>query len=151
MTRCERPRDLLLHPLALLAIAVLVANDHWWKAAYGGWWTGKLSDAAGLTFFPLLLAAAVDAVTRRRLDPRALVRAAALVTAVVFAAVKTLPVATLAFRWAIGALQHPLAPSPVEAICDPTDLLALPFAAISVALTRRVASAITGHPASHPA
>jgi hypothetical protein len=42
-----RARDLLLHPIALAAIAVLVANDHRWKASHPGWLTGKLSDVAG--------------------------------------------------------------------------------------------------------
>jgi len=143
-----RPRDLLLHPLPLVAIALLVINDHVLKAAMPGWWTGKLSDFAGLTFFPLLLAACVDAVRRAR-DPRALVRGAAVATAIGFALVKTLPVATDAFRWAVGALQWPLAaahaivsgaaihaPLPVVAVTDPTDLIALPFAAIAIMLAR---------------
>ena len=41
-----------MHPVALAAIAVLVVNDHVLKSAYPGWLTGKLSDIAGLVFFP---------------------------------------------------------------------------------------------------
>lgn len=147
-----RPRDLLLHPIALAAIALLVLNDHVLERAMPGWWTGKLSDFAGLTFFPLLLAALVDGVRRAR-DPRALVRAASIATAIVFALVKTRPLATDAFRCALGGLQWPLAaaqamiaghaihaPVPVAAVTDPTDLIALPFAAIAIVLARAEAT-----------
>src|SRR5690349_13071723 len=44
------------HPGTLLALALLLLNDHVLKAAYPGWWTGKLSDAAGLVLAPPLLA-----------------------------------------------------------------------------------------------
>jgi hypothetical protein len=44
------------HPVTLLALALLLLNDHVLKAAYPGWWTGKLSDAAGLVVAPPLLA-----------------------------------------------------------------------------------------------
>jgi hypothetical protein len=44
----------LLHPAALLCLALWVANDHWFKAAAPGWVTGKLSDVAALGFAPLL-------------------------------------------------------------------------------------------------
>src|SRR5690242_20127817 len=49
----------LLHPLPLAAVAVLAINDHLLKGAgvLPGWLTGKLSDIAGLFFFPLLLTA----------------------------------------------------------------------------------------------
>ena len=38
----------LSSPGFLVALAVLLANDLWWKAAYDNWLTGKLSDFAGL-------------------------------------------------------------------------------------------------------
>ena len=40
----------MLHPVALAALAVLVLNDHVWKARYPGWVTGKLSDVAVMGF-----------------------------------------------------------------------------------------------------
>lgn len=40
------PGDGLLHPLALLAIGILIVNDHALKAAWPGVVTGKLSDVA---------------------------------------------------------------------------------------------------------
>jgi len=45
------------HPLSLASVALLVANDHLLKRAYPSVLTGKLSDFAGLFFFPFLLTA----------------------------------------------------------------------------------------------
>lgn len=49
--------DLLTAPAFLLALAVLLLNDWVWKAEYGNWFTGKLSDFAGLFVFPIFWAA----------------------------------------------------------------------------------------------
>lgn len=46
---------LLLHPLYLLALFLLLVNDHYLKAAYGNWITGKLSDFAGLFAFAVFV------------------------------------------------------------------------------------------------
>ena len=52
----EAPTNLpLIHPLSLSAMTVLGLNDHFLKFAYPGFLSGKLSDFAGLIFFPLLL------------------------------------------------------------------------------------------------
>lgn len=45
----------LLHPIFSLAILLLLLNDHLWKAAYGNWFTGKLSDLVGLFAFAVVL------------------------------------------------------------------------------------------------
>jgi hypothetical protein len=132
-----RARELLLHPIALAAIAVLVINDHWLKSAHPSWVTGKLSDAAGLAFFPLLL------LVIARVPPtvsNALV--AALATAAVFTLVKTVPAATDVYRHVLGVLQWPITGStaPVEAVTDPTDVACVPFAALAVAITATAAS-----------
>lgn len=49
----------LVHPLPLAAVLVLAINDHWLKGAglLPQALTGKLSDFAGLFYFPLLLVA----------------------------------------------------------------------------------------------
>ena len=44
---------LLCTPAFLLALALLLLNDFWWKSAYGNFLTGKLSDFAGLFAFGL--------------------------------------------------------------------------------------------------
>ena len=58
------PGDEFLHPLPLLAMALLAVNDHWLKGSgvLPGWLTGKLSDFAGLIFFPLFVTAFVNSV-----------------------------------------------------------------------------------------
>ena len=45
----------LLHWSAILALILLVLNDHFLKYEYGNWWTGKLSDVAGLYLLGLVL------------------------------------------------------------------------------------------------
>jgi hypothetical protein len=51
----KRPTaSLLFHPLFLLSLFVLLANDLSWKAAYQNWLTGKLSDVAGLLVLPVI-------------------------------------------------------------------------------------------------
>jgi len=117
----------MLHPSVLAALVLLVVNDHVLK----GWWpgviTGKLSDVAGLVFFPVLLAT----LTGMR-APIACV----IATGVVFALVKTVPACADAYAHAIGFLQWPvraIAGKPYAAaavVVDPTDLVALPALAL---------------------
>jgi hypothetical protein len=118
----SRSRD-LLHPLAVAAIAVLVVNDHLLKDAYPGWLTGKLSDLAGLVFFPLLVALVVP------------MRVAVAATGVGFAAIKLWEPANALGEVVLGAVRWPLdavttlslpALTSVDIVRDPTDLIALP-------------------------
>lgn len=136
-----RPGDGLLHPLPLAAIAVLVLNDHLLKPAFPGLVTGKLSDVAGLAFFPLFLVALWELARSRRWSgpsSRALV-VACLATGLVFAFVKLTGPGALAYRHGLGLLQWPFralgavlsggsAPSlhRVTLARDPSDLVALP-------------------------
>lgn len=130
----------MLHPVALAALAVLVLNDHVWKARYPGWVTGKLSDVAGLIVFPLVACALARVVVRAR--PERVLAAAIAATMIGFALVKLWPPATHACAVAMGALQTPLSPGPVTIVRDPTDLLALPFALVGWWLPRSVDDAI---------
>jgi hypothetical protein len=128
--------DGLLHPLPLAAIVILALNDHWGKLHFPGIATGKLSDFAGLAFFPLLLQAGWEALGGA-IRARTLV-VACIATAVVFALVKTWGPAHAAYEYGLGALQWPFrlawgawngvpAPyTPVALEADPTDLVALP-------------------------
>jgi len=101
-------------------MALLAVNDHWAKAAYGTWFTGKLSDFAGLVFFPLLvelLPVGAGTVGRRR---------AVWITALGFTLVKTLPAATAAWNALFGAVYQAIGwGDGARLICDPTDLIAL--------------------------
>ncbi len=137
------PGDALPQPVALVAIALLIANDHVFKAIAPGLVTGKLSDVAGLVFFPLLLVAvaelALAAAGRWRGPDVRLVVAAVAATGIAFAAVKLLPVAETLYEQVLGVAQWPVrllaglipggprasGPVAVELTSDATDLVAL--------------------------
>ena len=154
--------DALLHPLAVGAVAVLVVNDHLLKAAYPGLITGKLSDVAGLVFFPLLLVGLAEVVLaaagRWTAPSLAALRAAVVVTACLFAVAKATSAGALAaglalgtLRWAPGALAAVLTGSaapgfaPATVTVDPADLLALPALLAALAIGgARVRSARPG-------
>ena len=138
--------DGLLHPVALGAIAILILNDHVLKAAWPGPVTGKVSDFAGLLFFPILLQAAWEIAAwpfSRPADRRAAL-VAVIATCAVFASVKTLPAAAQAYSVALGFLQWLVGlptrlltggqagePHEVAVVVDPTDLIALPIMVVS--------------------
>lgn len=141
------PAHPLLHPVSLAAIALLVLNDHVLKAAWPGALTGKLSDVAGMIFFPLLLAAVAQQL-RPSLRLRPTVIACAALTALVFASIKVWPLAGDAYRVGLGALQWPFRAlaaalsgngvpglAPVALTPDVTDLLAVPAVLVAVWLT----------------
>jgi hypothetical protein len=145
----RRPLEGMLHPLVPLAVGLLAVNDHWLKAAWPGVVTGKLSDFAGLAFFPLMLQAMVEgilwAVGRYRGPDRRVLVGAAVATALVFGAVKVSRYAGLVYRHGLGALQWPAYAvlallsgeelpglSLVALVQDPTDLLALPAVLLAV-------------------
>lgn len=147
----ERSRDvpgaMLLHPIALTALAAWAVNDHVLKGWAWGALTGKLSDVASLVFFPLLAAAAVEigsptSSLRRR---RIVLVASVAVTAAVMATINTLDLAAFGYRWGLGTAQWPLHAlralahgveipplRPVRLTMDPTDLWTLPAATIAL-------------------
>jgi hypothetical protein len=139
-----RARELVLHPIALAAIAIMIANDHWLKYAHPSTLTGKLSDFAGLTFFPLLVLIVFDLVWPERRAKTAI--AAAALTAVIFALVKVVPLATELYRHALGFAQSPWSPAPVEAVTDPSDLVALPCVALAILIAYRCGFVPNGRP-----
>lgn len=126
----------LVHPLPLAAVGLLALNDHALKGSglLPGALTGKLSDFAGLFFFPLLLAAAVRglsrAVRRRDVeDRRSLAAAVAIATALGFAAVKLVPAANALVESTWGRM-----------VMDPSDLWALPMVGLAAAWMLRAPS-----------
>ncbi|NBD11782.1 hypothetical protein FOF48_28840 [Corallococcus sp. Z5C101001] len=149
----------LLHPVVLGAIVLLVLNDHVFKARWPSWWTGKLSDVAGLAMFPLLLQALWEQVAGfRARDFRpsfSVLVGAVLLTGLCFSATKLSPDAGDAWSWALGGLQWPFRvlgawlsgariPSlvPTQHTMDLTDLFTLPALGVSLWLGwRRAASA----------
>jgi hypothetical protein len=106
----------LAHPGSVLALVLLVLNDHVLKQAWPGWVTGKLSDVAGLVVAPLLLAAVLTLVR----TPRA-VTVALGATGAGFVLCKT-----SAAGAAVTSSVWSLMGTPTMMRADVTDLLALP-------------------------
>lgn len=120
-----------MHPVTLVALAVMVVNDWILKPRYGpSAVTGKLSDLGGLVAAPVVLTAAIGLLLRAlgRKDPfltqRRLVLAIAA-TGGIFATIKLSERAAGWFTAALGLVRH------AEVYLDPTDLLCLPVLAIT--------------------
>ena len=112
----------LRHPITLASIGLLLLNDHWLKGVSPGTLTGKLSDFAGLFFFPFLLAALLGLVLDRwRVAPRLSAALGFALTLAWFVAIKTLPAANLATARLAGVFSGGLA----QITLDPSDLWAL--------------------------
>ena len=137
--RAAARRGLPVHEMLsvppLIAVAVLVLNDHVLKQACPGVWTGKLSDVAGLFYFPLFLTASARLIVgaARTLSGRpggipplrrCHLLLAITATAAVFTAINLTPAAmavwdaVLSWGWRS------------RGTVDPTDLLALPVLAL---------------------
>lgn len=108
----------LTHPAALAAIALLLLNDHVFKRYFPSDLTGKISDFAGLLFFPLLLSAFIGLLEHR---PRRAAGWGFALTGLAFSTIKLLPSAagwtSTALGWLLGGN--------VQITPDPTDLAAL--------------------------
>jgi hypothetical protein len=117
------PLGEFFHPLPLVCLVLLGVNDHFLKGSgvLPGWLTGKLSDFAGLAFFPLLLTAGADTMVwlvTKRVDftlRRWKLWLAIAATGIAFAALKLVPGAARALDSVLGGWT----------VADPTDLVAL--------------------------
>lgn len=113
----------LTHPATLLSIGLLLINDHVLKVVAPSWLTGKLSDFAGLFFFPFLLSALLSwLLMRTSLSTRQIGAAAFATTAVWFISIKTTEWGNAATSNALGLVLS----GPAQIIVDPSDLIALP-------------------------
>lgn len=122
----------LLHPLVIGAIAVLLLNDHYLKAEYPGWLTGKVSDFSGLVFFPLLLGVLIASITRSR-HSQAI---ASFATLAWFTAIKISGVMAGLTESIVEAVLG----LPIQIIADPSDLIALPMVGVGWEIWRRAGS-----------
>jgi len=112
----------LAHSVVLLSVLLLLLNDHLLKARFPSFWTGKLSDFAGLFFFPFLVVPALAFVlSPLRLPPSRLADLGFGLTALLFAALKFSPTLNAAITAFVSAL---LGRSAVFAL-DPSDGIAL--------------------------
>jgi hypothetical protein len=148
----QRIGDALVHPVSLAAIAVLAINDHWAKGRLAAGLTGKLSDIAGMIFFPLALWALIELALRlagrRERRPHHLYTAL-IASGAVFAAINLSELAGRGYAWALAALQWPFRAAvagsavslePVAHVVDPTDLIALPALGVALWIGRRYLS-----------
>jgi hypothetical protein len=86
----------LTHPLSWLAVALLLCNDHLFKVLMPSWLTGKLSDFAGLFFFPFVLAAIASLpLDRLRVSPHRAGGLTIVITGVCFTLIKIVPAINL--------------------------------------------------------
>jgi len=101
--------DLLTSPGFCAALALLLLNDFVLKARFANWWTGKLSDVAGLAAFALCWAAVFPQARRVVFS----------VTALGFILWKS-PLVTPALTW-----WNQFGIWPLQRVVDPTDDIAL--------------------------
>jgi hypothetical protein len=145
--RIHAPGAALLGTIPLLSVGVLVLNDHGLKFWFPSVLTGKISDFAGLIFFPLLLRSFGElfahASGSRRLQAAAVslrvTGVCCVVTAAVFVLVKTWYPASEAYRDGLGAIRSALRSlfdagasfRRASLTADWTDLIALPSTYLS--------------------
>jgi hypothetical protein len=124
----------LTHPTSLAAIAVLLINDHLLKPHFPSMLTGKLSDFAGLYFFPFLLAVPLSLIGgMSRKKTKALGALSIVATGLSFILIKTsVGVNSVAESIFLG-----LTGSPSSIIMDPSDLVALSILLASWMLWRQ--------------
>ncbi|MEV0156213.1 hypothetical protein AB0H57_21135 [Micromonospora sp. NPDC050686] len=113
------------HPLTVLALIVLVVNDHLLKAVHPGRLTGKLSDVAGLVLAPPLVAA-LAALAVPRLPARGAAGLGLGLVGAGFAVVKS-----SGYAAALASAAWSLVSGPSLVRADRTDLLTLPALAVA--------------------
>ena len=132
----------LASPLSLVAIAILLINDHFLKQLWPSALTGKLSDFAGLYFAPyVVLALLLSIPITARARPLAVGAAVYVAVAAVFAALKLSQSTAAPLLAVASALGFPLLIA-----ADPTDLAAL----FVLPLSYSAWSARMGAPAVRP-
>lgn len=112
----------LSHPTSLLCIFLLLVNDRFLKVYAPSPLTGKLSDFAGLFFFPFLLIALLGLLMEPLgFQTRKIGAAGFGLTFIWFIGIKTIPVMNEFTETFVGKLVG----NPIQIMLDPTDLLAL--------------------------
>lgn len=137
------PGEFMLHPITLAALCTLGLNDHYLKAAYGNWLTGKLSDFAGLIFFPLFLLAVLELARAPFSESWRAGKTAVVLslggTALIFLAINLYGAAAHLYARSAEQVWLCLGSDGVNAakVADVTDLLALPCLWIPYFIARR--------------
>ena len=149
------PGSLLLHPAPLVALVVLVLNDHVLKAVWPGVVTGKLSDLAGAFLFPVLVLSIGElALSMRRphLASPQVVTTICVLTAMGLILVKTVPAASTAYGALAGLVRWPFLSSfrRVQVATDPTDLVALTSVGLAWVYTGARSHGTSSSPVTEP-
>lgn len=116
----ERLHILLRLPF-LLALTLLILNDHWLKEAYPSWLSGKLSDFSGL----FVLAVFLFVILGRHVRTSRELQILHLLIAAIFTVWKLAPVEVLT-GWLGNAIGIPM-PSRVKDVTDLAALVMLPL------------------------
>jgi len=112
----------LQHPATWLSITLLLVNDHVLKVLYPSWITGKLSDFAGLFFFPFIVAASLSFISSKIIISSLRVGQISFgFVGIWFILLKTFPLV----NYFTTDLSTTLLGMPTNFILDPTDLIAL--------------------------
>ncbi len=113
----------LSHPVSIMAMVILLLNDHLFRIYLAGWWTGKLGDFAWLFFFPFVVAILLAWLIPQKVKAHSLWVSALSIglTGILFALAKTIPPFHQSLIWIASALFG----FPVGWRMDPTDLTAL--------------------------
>jgi hypothetical protein len=146
------PGELLLHPVSIVAGALLVINDQILKSEWPGAVTGKLSDIAGLILFPLLLVSLAECfrfLLRRRILVESDELLWPLICGLGFILVKCTALGNSAYARSVGSIRWPVhavvaefhhdaLPSiqPILVARDYTDLTVLGVLVLPYILTR---------------
>lgn len=150
----ERAGGAFTDPLTWLAIGLLVPNDHVLKRVAPSPFTGKLSDFAGLAFFPLLLEAlcegALVAFGRYRGPSMRRLGACIAITGVCFAWMKLTSFGASVYAFGLGLAQWPFRAAftlcagesvahfrSASIVMDPSDLMALSALLLAYVIGRR--------------
>lgn len=115
----------LAHPYSLVALVLLLLNDHILRIYWPGWWTGKLGDLAWLFLFPFILLVLLDWILPSRTSnkERIIAGLAFSLTGGIFSLVKTwepfhdlvVRVCSYLFGWQVN---WQLDPSDLVALCS---------------------------------
>jgi len=134
VNRAQRPSE-FLSPWPLLAVALLVLNDHVFKAQFHNGLTGKLSDFAGCFLLPWFVSAVLAQLTPWSL--RARIGVGVVATLALFVPIKLSSVAAAFVARAIEVLSLPLGLGAQHIVADPSDLLAVPMVGVAAWLVLR--------------
>lgn len=111
----------LAHPTSFISILLLLFNDLIFKYYWPGWISGKLSDLAGLYFFPFLIGVLLSLFPKRLgLHPEKVGKISIAVTGIWFALIKLSPAA----NHLTSSLVEIILDTPSTIALDPSDLVA---------------------------